>query len=101
MTMSDRAHRRQVRFSRRTLLKGAGVAMALPWLESIPAFGSDIGAAGAVASSTTSGVIPKRMAILFMANGVNSDHYTAKGDGADMVLGKTLAPMEKYKSKMN
>jgi hypothetical protein len=23
-------------FSRRTLLRGAGVAMALPWLESIP-----------------------------------------------------------------
>ena len=81
------------------MLRGAGVVMALPWLESIPVFGADI-APGAT-SGAAANLAPKRFAALFMANGINALHWTAKGDGADMVLGKTLAPMEKLKTKMN
>ena len=44
---------------------------------------------------------PKRMGVIFMANGVNYNHWYAKGAGAEMELSKTLAPMEAYKSKMN
>ncbi|MDB5289864.1 MAG: hypothetical protein JWL69_1105 [Phycisphaerales bacterium] len=82
--------------SRRTFLRGAGVAIALPWLESIPVWGEAVpggGAAGAIA--------PKRFAAVFMGCGINADHWWAKGAGNSMELGKSLAPMESLKSKMN
>jgi len=73
------------RTSRRTFLRGVGVAMALPWLESIPVWGS------ALARDGTPGPFPRRFAALFMGNGINSKHWWAKGSGADMELGKSLA----------
>jgi hypothetical protein len=81
--------------SRRTFLRGAGVTMALPWLESLPVWGAPtmIGDAPAAA--------PKRFAALFMACGINSDHWWARGSGADMELGKSLEPMAPLKTKMN
>jgi hypothetical protein len=81
--------------SRRTLLCGAGVTVGLPWLESIPVWGSSIAQEG------TEGRFPKRFAALFMACGINPDHWWAKGTGSDMELGKSLAPMEPLKNKMN
>lgn len=86
---------RRSRLSRRTILKGAGTAMALPWLESLPVWGTEISAAGEVA------VTPKRFAALFMACGVNPKHWWAKGSGETMELGKSLQPMEPLKAKMN
>ena len=77
--------------SRRAVLRGAGVTMALPWLESFPAFGE----------STSAGVFPKRFAALFMGNGVNEDHWGAEGSGAEMKLSKTLMPLEPLKHKIN
>ena len=59
--------------TRRTMLRGVGVAMALPCLESLPAFGGE--------SATA---FPKRFAALFMGNGVNPNHWWAKGAGAEM-----------------
>jgi len=41
------------------------------------------------------------MAVLFMANGVNPTHWTSEGNGADMQLGQSLAPLEPYKAKLN
>lgn len=81
--------------SRRTLLRGAGVTVGLPWLESIPVWGSSITQEG------SEGSFPKRFAALFMACGINPDHWWAKGAGSDMELGKSLAPMEPLKNKMN
>jgi hypothetical protein len=83
------------RVSRRTFLQGAGVAMALPWLESIPVWGN------ALAKDGARGPFPKRFAALFMGNGINSKHWWAKGSGADMELGKSLEPMAPLKTKMN
>ena len=79
------------RISRRRVLAGAGVTMALPWLESLPAF----------ADTTSPGTMPKRFAVLFMGNGVNEDHWGAEGSGAEMKLSKTLAPLEPLKQKIN
>ena len=81
--------------SRRTLLRGVGVAMALPWLESIPVWGAE------TPHDPMTGEFPKRFAALFMACGVNATHWTAEGTGAQMKLGKSLAPMESLKEKMN
>jgi hypothetical protein len=76
--------------SRRTFLRGAGVTVALPWLESVPVWGSAPTAAP-----------PKRFAALFMGCGISPDHWWAKGDGAAMELGKSLEPLAPLKHKLN
>lgn len=81
--------------SRRTLLRGAGVAMSLPWLQSMPVWGLDVG------TSNSAVALPKRFAALFMACGVNAKHWWAKGAGAEMELSQSLAPLEKVKTKIN
>ena len=70
--------------SRRTVLRGAGVTLALPWL-------------GSLAKADTNGaaVFPKRFAVMFMGNGVNEDHWGSEGSGAEMKLSKTLEPLER------
>ncbi len=73
--------------SRRVLLRGAGVTMALPWLESMPVWGA-----------TT---FPKRMAVLFMGTGISPDHWWAKGRGAAMELSQSLQPMAPLRAKLN
>ena len=80
---------------RRTLLRGAGVAMALPWLESIPVWGRE------AAAGSAHPAFPKRFAALFMGNGISPNHWWAKGAGRDMELSKTLEPMEPFKSRLN
>jgi hypothetical protein len=86
--------------SRRTFLRGVGVTMALPWLESIPVWGAEP-AAGAAPAAGMAGAFPKRFAVLFMGCGVNQANWWAKGSGADMELGKTLAPLDPVKTKIN
>jgi hypothetical protein len=70
--------------------------MALPWLESLPVWGQ--AAPGADVAATAA---PKRFAAVFMGCGINADHWWAKAAGNSMELGKSLAPMESLKSKMN
>src|SRR6202035_1005133 len=79
------------RISRRAVLRGAGVAVALPWLESLPVFGDP----------TTPTVFPKRFGVMFMGNGINENNWSAEGSGADMTLSKTLSPLEPLKHKIN
>ena len=81
--------------SRRTVLRGLGVTMALPWLESLPVWGSP------VATDGTSGPFPKRFGVLFMGNGINGNHWWARRSGAGMTLSKSLAPLEPLKKKIN
>jgi hypothetical protein len=78
--------------SRRTLLRGAGVTMALPWMESLSPL--TVGAAAPAA-------FPKRFAVLFMGNGINGNHWWARGAGAEMKLSRSLAPLEPIKTKIN
>jgi len=104
--MSDRkrtssSEKRRAALSRRTFLRGAGVAMALPWLESAPVWGAEVAASGGAAAAAAASAFPKRFAAVFMGCGINADHWWAKGAGAAMELGKSLAPMEPLKAKMN
>src|SRR5437660_1040310 len=80
---------------RRTFLRGAGVAMALPWLEAVPFWTGSAGAGGVTTA------FPKRFATLFMACGINPNHWWARGNGADMELSRTLEPMAPFKAKLN
>src|SRR5436305_10603129 len=79
------------RISRRTVLRGAGCTMALPWLESLNAL-ADVPAPSA---------FPKRFGVVFLGNGINEDHWSAQGQGASMTLSKTLQPLEPLKQKIN
>jgi hypothetical protein len=89
--------------SRRTFLHGAGVVMALPWLESIPVWGAPTTAPATAAAAVPgmAGAFPHRFAVLFMGNGINGNHWWAKGSGREMKLSKSLQPLEKIKSKVN
>src|SRR5215213_5169089 len=82
------------RFSRRTMLHGIGVSMALPWLESLNVWG-DVAKGSAVASEA-----PVRLAVLFAGNGFHSKEWWAKGEGKAMELGQVLAPLANYREKM-
>jgi hypothetical protein len=85
------------RIHRRTLLRGVGVAMALPWLESLPVWGGE----AATASGSAPHVFPRRFAALFMGNGINPNEWWAKGAGADMELSRSLQPLAPLKTKLN
>jgi hypothetical protein len=71
------------RTSRRRFLRGAGVALALPWLESLPLLAQD----GAVSVAANANKPPIRFAHIFFSNGVEPAHWWAKGDGKDMEFG--------------
>ena len=80
-------------FSRRTLLRGVGVTVALPWLESVPAFSDDMPLA-------ETNEPPTRMAVIFAGNGFHKDEWWAKGSGSSMELGKVLTPLEPHREKL-
>jgi hypothetical protein len=44
---------------------------------------------------------PKRFGVVFFGCGIHEDHWSASGQGADMVLSKTLQPLEPLKAKIN
>ena len=80
--------------SRRHFLRGVGVALALPWLDSLPAMAQATAAKG-VASGP-----PLRLGIVYFSNGVEPAHWWAKGTGATMELGPGLTPMLPHREDM-
>jgi hypothetical protein len=78
--------------TRRTFLSGIGCTMALPWLESLP-----FGCADEPAAATA----PKRLAVLFMGNGISPPHWSASGTGATMQLNRSLEPLAPFRAKLN
>lgn len=82
------------RFSRRTMLRGLGVSMALPWLESRRVWGDE--PTGKQAASEA----PVRMAVLFSGNGFHSKEWWARGEGRGMELGQVLAPLADFREKL-
>jgi hypothetical protein len=89
--MPNRINSSTNRVSRRAILRGAGCAMALPWLESF----------AAKASTASSEAFPKRFAVVFLGCGVNEDHWGCEGAGPEMKLSKSLSPLESLKGKIN
>src|SRR3954462_14616113 len=79
--------------SRRHFLRGMGVALALPWMESLPVFGQ-----AAEAVKTTAA--PLRLGIVVLSNGGEPIHWWAKGSGASMELGPAALPMMPHREDM-
>lgn len=91
--------RQPLALTRRRFLRGAGVLMALPFLDSLPALRADTPAA--TPAGTPPRRYPQRFAAIFQGTGINSNHWWAKGSGATMELGRTLSPLAPYRKKLN
>jgi hypothetical protein len=94
MILNERTAPMNPKLSRRTMLRGLGVSMALPWMESLTAFGEPA-VAGAAAAEP-----PLRLAVLFAGNGFHSKEWWAEGVGSEMKLGKVLEPVADFREKM-
>ena len=81
-------------FGRRSFLRGIGVSMALPWLESFKVWGDE------TRNSDASSDAPVRLAVLFSGNGFHSKEWWAKGEGTAMELGRVLAPLKDFREKL-
>lgn len=82
------------RFSRRAFLRGTGVTMALPWLESVNVWGDE------PLRNKPASEAPVRLAVLFSGNGFHSREWWARGEGKAMELGKVLQPLTDFREKM-
>ncbi len=80
--------------SRRTMLRGLGVSMALPWMESLRVWGDT------KLDAKQASEAPTRMAILFSGCGYHRNEWWAKGEGAGMELGKVLVPLSDFRDRM-
>jgi hypothetical protein len=87
--------RRPLPLSRRTFLRGTGVALGLPWLEAMTPLTAY--AAGAQASASKP---PVRMAVLYMPNGVHPSMWTPQGEGRRFELSPTLEPIADLKDRV-
>lgn len=74
--------------SRRHFLRGARVALALPWFDSLKA------------NPVPASKAPVRFACLYFSNGVEPAHWWAKGEGSAMQLGAALEPMLPHREDM-
>ncbi len=83
---------RNVSVSRRTVLRGVGVSLALPWLETM--IGRPAQADDGVPDQ------PIRLATLFVPNGVRQDMWTPTGEGREFELSPTLEPLSDLKDQL-
>jgi len=77
---------------RRTVLRGLGVSMSLPWLESLSFASGE--------KSVRNDQPPTRTLVTFTGMGFHSQHWWAKGQGPGMELGPCLAPLEPWKERL-
>jgi len=80
--------------SRRTVLRGLGVAVSLPWLE---AMGPQTAWADNLAPASAA---PNRLALLYVPNGQNMADWTPKQEGAGFDLPPILEPLAAVRKKL-
>jgi hypothetical protein len=80
------------RISRRTVLKGLGTAIALPFLEAM-------GPTWAIAD-TGRQAAPKRMAFIYIPNGAHMAAWTPSAVGANFPLPPTLEPLKPFQDQL-
>src|SRR5437762_3783981 len=77
-----------IQLPRRTLLRGLGTAVALPLLDAM---------APRTARAIEAAAAPRRMAFIYVPNGVHMDEWTPTKDGADYELPAILQPLTPVK----
>ncbi len=78
------------KLSRRTVLRGLGVSLALPWLEAT----STIAKAAAVTTA------PTRMAFIFVPNGIVMQNWTPKTEGYGFQLSHIMEPLAPFQDDL-
>jgi Protein of unknown function (DUF1552) len=79
--------------SRRTVLRGVGTALALPWLEAM-------GPLSAWADAAAPNRAPNRMAFVYVPNGVHMPDWRPRVVGDTFELPRTLESLRKVKSEL-
>ncbi|MFN7937766.1 MAG: DUF1552 domain-containing protein [Bryobacteraceae bacterium] len=77
--------------SRRTFLRGAGTAVALPFLDAM---------APAMPANKIPGKTPVRMAFVYVPNGIDMRHWNPSYEGALTELPRILKPLEPFKDEI-
>jgi Protein of unknown function (DUF1552) len=85
--------KRSVRLSRRAVLRGVGTALALPWLEAMAP-------AVSLGGDAPRAALPRRMAFLYVPNGVHMADWTPAETGARFALPPTLQPLEPFRREL-
>lgn len=75
--------------SRRTVLRGAGVALALPFLDAMRP-----------RTASAQNAVPKRFVVFFSSNGTIKDQWQPTGTETAFTLSPILAPLEAHKSDL-
>src|SRR5687767_12816505 len=73
--------------SRRTVLRGLGTSLALPLFE-------------AMSAAAPAGTPPRRMAFLYVPNGIHMEDWTPEVDGPLKKLTPTLEPLAAFKDDL-
>jgi hypothetical protein len=79
---------------RRTFLRGAGITLALPWLEAMSVRGGSTASAGDIAPAET----PRRAVFCYFGLGINGRDFTPPEAGPDYTVTPILKPLESLKS---
>ena len=82
--------------SRRSVLKGLGTAVALPWLEAMAHPAAQAQAAAAAGEAAA----PLRIAFFYVPNGVHVPAWTPEETGADFALPATLEPLAPFRDHL-
>src|SRR5688572_6825058 len=87
--------------TRRGFLRGLGVGVALPTLDSLRPSSSIFAAQASPPSTlaTTPSGMPLRMGFIAFANGSNYQRWKPTGEGRDYELNETFEPMQPLKDK--
>ena len=76
--------------SRRSLLRGFGASLALPWLEGmVPCF-----------ARSSDEIAPRRVAFLYVPNGVSMKHWRPSNLGTDFDYSSTLQPLVEFRDQI-
>ena len=76
-----------------TFLKGAGITLALPWLDAMSVTRNSVAAAGSIEEAET----PRRAVFCFFGLGINGRDFTPAEAGPNYALSQILRPLEAYK----
>ena len=83
------------KITRRTVLRGLGTAVGLPFLEAM--LPRSIAMAGGAASQAP---MPRRMGFVYVPNGVNMQEWTPRTEGADFALSSILEPLAPHRQDL-
>ncbi len=78
--------------ARRTVIRGMGAALALPWLESLP---------GVAHAATKGATPPVRMCCWYVPNGVHLPTWFSRNEGVLVDLPETLQPLSFAREYLN